>query len=90
MVGLLCVTIAYLITRKADGTGFAATLGGLMFLLSTMSDDIAIGVPVLSAFFASDERAVMFMQLHLILLSSLQALLINPQVFVLLGVGLTP
>lgn len=84
LVAAFGVTLAHLVTREADGTGFAATLGGITVLLSTMSDDMGIGLPVFSAFFTSRPAWV---TLHLIVLSALQSLLINPIVFVLLGVG---
>ena len=42
----LGIGLARLATRRADGTGFASTLGGIIVLLSTMSDDMGIGMPV--------------------------------------------
>ncbi|KOO33749.1 integral membrane protein [Chrysochromulina tobinii] len=84
MVAALGVTLAHLVTREADGTGFAATLGGIVALLSTMSDDMATGMPIFAAFFSSRP---MWVTLHLIVLSALQSMIVNPLVFVLLGVG---
>ena len=84
MVAALGVTLAHLVTREADGTGFAATLGGIIALLSTMSDDMATGLPIFAAFFSSRP---MWVTLHLIVLSALQSMIVNPLVFVLLGVG---
>ena len=84
MVAALGVTLAHLVTREADGTGFAATLGGIVALLSTMSDDMATGLPIFAAFFSSRP---MWVTLHLIVLSALQSMIVNPLVFVLLGVG---
>ena len=51
---VLSIALAWLTTRRADGTGFAFTLGGVISLLSTMSDDIGIGLPVFSAFIEDD------------------------------------
>jgi hypothetical protein len=52
IVVLLGIGLAWLTTRKADGTGFRYTLGGVNALLSTMSDDMGIGLPILIAFAA--------------------------------------
>ena len=76
---------AWLTTRREDGTGFAFTLGGVTTLLSTMSDDMGIGLPVFSAFLADDDRDSAFM--HLIILSAVQSAVLNPIAFVLLGLG---
>ena len=51
---VLGVVLAWLTTRRADGTGFAYTLGGVNALLSTMSDDMGIGMPVFAALFLTD------------------------------------
>ena len=51
---VLSSALVWLTTRRADGTGFAFTLGGVISLLSTMSDDIGIGLPVFSAFIEDD------------------------------------
>ena len=50
---LLSISLAWLTTRRADGTGFAYTLGGVNALLSTMSDDMGIGMPIFAALFSA-------------------------------------
>ena len=57
---VLGVGFSWLITRRADGTGFAYTLGGVFALLSTMSDDMGIGLPIFSAFITKNrDQAIM-------------------------------
>lgn len=85
LLAILGVSLATLLTRSSDGTGFAFTLGGVVMLLSTMSDDVGIGIPVIQAFFG--EKSAEVVALHLVILSALQSCLLNPFVFTLLGLG---
>ena len=81
---LLSIGFAWLTTRSQDGTGFAYTLGGVTVLLSTMSDDMGIGLPVFTAFLTQEDDGPI---IHLIILSALQSAVLNPIAFVLLGLG---
>ena len=58
ILAVLGAAFAWLTTRRADGTGFAYTLGGVITLLSTMSDDMGIGLPVFSAFLTESARHI--------------------------------
>ena len=80
---VLARSFAHLITRRDDDTGAADTLGGLVVLLCTMSDDLGVGVPLFAAFFPKNLHAVG----HLFILSALQSIFISPIAFVFLGVG---
>ena len=80
-------TIAWLSTRRGDGTGYAWTLGGTMALMSTMSDDMGTGLPIFLAFFKENHQALDFAVINLVILSGLQSALVNPVIFFILGIG---
>ena len=46
---LFDIALAFLVTRRTDGTGFMFTLGGITSLLTTMSDDMGVGLPLFVA-----------------------------------------
>ncbi|KAL1500580.1 hypothetical protein AB1Y20_013235 [Prymnesium parvum] len=81
---LFARALALAITRRGDTTGAADTLGGLIALMVSMSDDVGLGVPLFGAFFPENRHAVA----HLFVLSALQSILINPLgPFLMLGIG---
>lgn len=69
------------ITHSREGPGAAELAGGCFGLLTTNSDDLGLGLPVLGAIFPPDLVSMCFV------LNALQSMLLNPLIFVLFGVG---
>ena len=63
LIMVLGAVFAHVVTRRADGTGFEHTLGGVILILSTMSDDIGIGLPVLPAYCSPGTRSTLVVPL---------------------------
>ena len=79
---LLVAISAHLGQITADSSPGAAELaGGCFGLLTTNSDDLGLGLPVLGAIFPPQLVSMCFV------LNALQSMLINPLIFVLFGVG---
>ncbi len=68
-------------TAPSSKPGVTALRAGVLALTTTNSDDLGLGLPVLSAIFPSELVGMAYV------LNALQTMLFNPIIFVLLGVG---
>ena len=79
VVFALSSALGIALTKSSDAPGMALSRAGLFALCSTMSDDIGLGLPLLSALFSPEYASLLF------ILSALQASAFNTVGFVLLG-----
>ena len=77
---VVAVALGFALSKRAEPNGIAFTRSGLFALAATMSDDIALGLPLLGALFPD-------MANMLYVLSAMQCLVFNTVAFVLLGLG---
>ena len=66
---------------KEAGAGDGEMRGGVFALLTTNSDDLGLGLPVMGALFPASIVKMCFV------LNATQAMLFNPQIFMLFGIG---
>ena len=67
--------------RKGEGPGAAEMRGGVFALLTTNSDDLGLGLPVMGALFKPELVQMCYV------LNAMQAMVFNPQIFMLFGIG---
>ena len=80
---LLISALVGKIVGKSDGPGGGELAGGCFALLTTNSDDLGLGLPVLGAIFPPKLVNMCYV------LSAVQMIIFNPLIFMLFGIGAT-